>query len=136
MAWVLYYIAVCQCLGISLDQGYLLRVTERNGSVGKKLFACPVVNNRLRKHLLESRLHAGETLHSFRVGLSNTLRPLGCSQEDVAQCLGTKSGEVAKEYIQRSDANVSVTVLESVFPRVASDLVTPVVHRDSLDAAV
>ena len=54
----------------------------------------------------------------------------------MAQYLGWKSGEVAKMYMQRSDANASVTILESVFPRVASDLVTPVVHTDNLDAAV
>ena len=54
----------------------------------------------------------------------------------MAQYLGWKSGEVAKRYMQRSDANASVTILESVLPRVASDLVTPVVHTDNLDAAV
>ena len=64
------------------------------------------------------------------------IRLLGCSQEDVAQYFGWKSGEVAKRYMQRSGANASVTILESVFPRVASDLVTPVVHTDNLDAAV
>ena len=50
------------------------------------------VNNRLRKHLSEVKLYAGETPHSFRVGLSNTLRLLGCSSEDVAHYLGWKSG--------------------------------------------
>lgn len=136
VAWVKYYIVVCQCLEISLDPGYFFRVTKRNGSVANKPFTGSAVNNRLRKHLLESKLHAGETPHSFRVGLSNTLRLLGCSQEDVAQYLGWKSGEVAKRYLQRSDANSSLTVLESVFPRVAYDFVTPVSHPDNLEAAV
>ena len=136
VAWVQHYITVCQCLKISLDQGYFFRATERDGSVGDKPFTGSAVNNRLRKHLLESKLHAGETPHSFRVGLSNTLRLLGCSQEEVAQYLGWKSGEVASRYMQRSHADASLTILESVFPRVASGLVTPVSHPNNLDAAV
>ena len=31
VAWVRYFTMVCQCVGISLDQGYYFRVTERNG---------------------------------------------------------------------------------------------------------
>ena len=61
---------------------------------------CSAVSNRLRKHLLESKLHAGETPRCFRVGLSNILILLGCSQEDVAQYLSQKSGQVAKRYMQ------------------------------------
>ena len=55
------------------------------------------VSSRLKKHLSEAKLYAGETPHSFRVGLSSTLRLLRCSSEDVAHCLGWKSGEVAKQ---------------------------------------
>ena len=55
----------------------------------------------------------------------------------MAQYLGRlKSGEVAKRYTQRSDVNASLSILESVFPRVASDFVTPVVHPDNLETAV
>lgn len=54
----------------------------------------------------------------------------------MAQYLGWMSGEVAKRYMQRSDANASLTILESVFPKVACDLVTLVVHPHNLDAAV
>ena len=67
VTWVRYYIAACQCLGNSLDHIYLFRVTERNGSIGNKPFRGPAVNNRLRKHLLESKLYAGETPHSFAI---------------------------------------------------------------------
>ena len=42
----------------------------------------------------------------------------------MAQYLGWKSGEVAKRYMQRSDTNASLTILES---RVASGLVTPII---------
>lgn len=69
------------------------------------------MNNRLRKHLSEAKLYARETLHSFRVGLSNTLMLLGCSSEDVAHYLGWRSGEIAKRYMQGSDATESLTLL-------------------------
>ena len=107
---------------------------RRNGSIGSKPFRGSAVNNRLRKHLSEAKLYAGETPHSFRVGLSNSLGLLGCSSEDVAHFLGWKSGEVAKWYMQGSDATVSLTLLEKVFP--ASGTVTPVSHPDNLQAAV
>ena len=103
--------------------------TERNGSAGNKPFKGSPVSNRF-----ESKVHAGETPHSFREGLSKTLRLLGCSQEDVAQYLA--SGEVAKRYMQRSVSYASRSILENVFPRMASDLVTPVIHPDNLETAV
>ena len=41
------------------------------------------------------------------------------------------SGEVAKRYMQRSVSNASRSILENVFPRMASDLVTPAIHPDN-----
>ena len=70
------------------------------------------------------------------MGLSNTLRLLGCSSEDVTHYLGWKSGEVAKRYMLGSDAIVSLSLLETVFPRAASGTLTPVSHPDNLQAAV
>ena len=70
------------------------------------------------------------------MGLSNTLRLLGCSSEDVAHYLGWKSWAVAKRYMQGSDATVSLALLERVFPREASGTVTPVSRPDNLQAAV
>lgn len=136
VAWIQYYITVCQHLKVPLDQGYFFRATDRYRSVSKNPFMGSAVNNRLRKYLLESKLHSGETPHSFRVGLSNTLRLLGCSQESVAQFLGWKSGEVAKRYMQSSDATVTLALLEKVFPRAASGTLTPVSHPDNLQTAV
>ena len=43
--------------------------------------------NRLRLCLSEAKLYNGETPHSFRIGLSNTLSVLGCSPEEIAQYL-------------------------------------------------
>ena len=51
----------------------------------------------------------------------------------MAQYLGRKSGQVAKRNMQRSVANASLSVLEN---RVASDMVTPVIHPDDLETAV
>jgi len=45
VAWVRYYIMVCQCLGNSLDQGYFFKVTECNGSVGNNTFMGSEVSN-------------------------------------------------------------------------------------------
>ena len=71
-----------------------------------------------------------------RTVTSCTARLLGCSSEDVAHYLGWKSGEVAKRYMQGSDATVSLTLLEKIFPRAASGTVTPVSNADNLQAAV
>ena len=136
VAWILYYITVCQCLKVPLDQGYFFRTAERSGSIGSKPFTGSAVNNRLRKHLSEAKLYARETPHSFRVGLSNTLRLLGCSSEDVAHYLGWKSEEIAKQYTQGLDATVSITLLEKVFPWAPCGIVTRVSHPDNLQAAV
>lgn len=38
----------------------------------------------LRGYLVEAKIFDGETPQSFRVGLCNTLRLLGCSQQEVA----------------------------------------------------
>ena len=56
----------------------------------------------------------------------------------MAQYLSRKSGQVAKRCMQRSVANASLSsfLLKNVFPRVASDLVTPVIHPDDLETAV
>ena len=134
--WIQYYITVCQCLKVSLDQGYLIRTAVHSRSIKNKPFTGSAVNNRLLKHLSEAKLYARETPHSFRVGLSNTLRLLGCSLEDVAHYLSWKSEVVAKRYMQGSDATVSLTLLEKVFPGAASGTVNPVSHPDNLQAAV
>ena len=54
----------------------------------------------------------------------------------MAQYLGWKSGDVAKRYMQRSDAYASLTILERVFPRAAYGLATPVSHPDNLGTAI
>ena len=73
---------------------------------------------------------------SVRVGLSNTLRLLGCSSEEIAHYLGWKSGELAQLLMKGSDATVFLTLLEEVFPRAAPRAVIPISHPDNLQAAV
>ena len=50
--------------------------------------------------------------------------------------LSWKSGDVAKRYIQASDASVSLPLLKRVFPRAASETLTAVSHPDNLQTAV
>ena len=50
------------------------------------------------------------------MGLSTTLRLLGCSQQQVAQYIGWKSGEMAQHYSRSSDAAASLTIFEEVVP--------------------
>ena len=82
--WLNYYIRACQALGVSLSGGYFFRASDRGKCVGQRPFLGSAVNNRLRVYLSEAKLSAGETPHSFRVGLSNTLSILGCSPSEIA----------------------------------------------------
>ena len=43
-------------------------------------------------------------MHRFPGGIVQHIRLLGCSQQDVTQYLGWKSGVEAKNYVQHSDA--------------------------------
>ena len=44
--------------------------------------------------------------------------------------------DVGSQRWSSSDAPVSLTLLAKVFPRAASEIVTPVSHRDNLQGAV
>ena len=88
VAWIEYYLSVCNLLHIVLDGGYFFRATDRGRAVRQKPFLGSAVNNRLRKHLTGAKLNGGETPPSFRLGLSNTLNMLGCSHDDISRYLG------------------------------------------------
>ena len=83
--WLDYYVRACQALGVSLSGRYFFRASDREKQVGGRPFLGTAVYNRLRVCLSEAKLCNGETPHSFRVGLSNTLIVLGCSPEEIAQ---------------------------------------------------
>ena len=92
--------SVCNLLHIVLDGCYLFRATDRRRAVSQKPFLGSAVNNRLHKHFTGTRLNGGETPHSFRLGLSNTLNMLGCSHDDISHYLGWRSGGMARELYQ------------------------------------
>ena len=64
------YIAVSAELGMTLRNGYLFRPTNAQGHVVNKQFTSSSAKARLRLYLKETGLDEGETLHSFRSGLS------------------------------------------------------------------
>lgn len=133
--WLTYYLSVCDLLKVRLAPGFFFRASDRNRDVSSRPFVGSAVNNRLRGYLVEAKLHDGETPHSFRVGLSNTLKLLGCSQEDVAQYIGWQSGEMASHYSRMSDTAVSLAILEPVLPSAVDFARTPVSHPENLRSA-
>ena len=90
--WITYYLSVCDLLKVRLASGFFFRASDRSRDISPRPFVGSAVNNLLRGYLTEAKLHDGETPHSLQVGLSTTLRLLGCSQQQVAQYIGWKSG--------------------------------------------
>jgi hypothetical protein len=131
-----YYIFVCGLLNVCLRPGFFFRATSHGRDVGQEPFMGSAVNNRLHKHLLEAKLYDGETPHSFRVGLSNTLRLLNCTQEEVAHYIGWKSVDMARHYSQLSNASTSLPILERVFSEAAELGQNPISHYDHLQPAI
>ena len=101
--WLDYYIAACTALGVDLSSGYLFRTCQSKVVVGDRPILGTSVANRLRKHLRDANLDEGENSHSFRRGLSNTLRQLGCSPEDIALYVGWSSSSMAEHYTRLSE---------------------------------
>ena len=81
VAWIEYYLSVCNLLHIMLDGGYFFRATDWGRAVSQKPFLGSAVNNRLHKHLTGAKLNGGETPHM-----------LGCSHDDISRYLGWRSG--------------------------------------------
>ena len=79
---------MCDLLKVRLASGFFFRASDGNRDISPRPLVSSAMNNRLRGYLTEAKLHNGETPHSFRVGLSTTLRLLGCSQQQVAQYIG------------------------------------------------
>ena len=98
VSWIEYYLSVCQLLHIELAGGYLFRTTDRRTVVSSKPFLGSAVNNRLRKHLTQAKIDCGETPHSFRLGLSNTLNMMGCSPDEISRYVGWKGSDMVNHY--------------------------------------
>ena len=83
--WLNYYIAACKALGVLLLGGYLFRASEHDKAVSHRPLGGSAVSARLRKYLKATAIDDRETPHSFRVGLSYTLKGLGCTPDQIAQ---------------------------------------------------
>ena len=126
-----YHLSVCDLLNVRLAPGFFFRTPDRYKDVGSRPFVGSAVNNRLRGYLVEVKLFDGETPHSFRVGLSNTL---GCSQQEVAQYIGWQNGEMAEHYSRMSDTAASLAILEDILPIAVNLVRTPVSDPTNLQA--
>ena len=105
--------SVCNLLNVVLDGGYFFRATDRGRVVSQRPFLGSAVNNRFRKHLAGAKLDCGETPHSFRLRLSNTLNMLGCSQDDISRYLEWRSKGMARHYTRMS--NTAGSALRSLY---------------------
>ena len=112
--WLNYYIAACGALGVPLHGEYLFRSSEHKKFVSHRPFGGSAVSARLQKYLKAAHINDGETPHSFRVGISYTLKGLGCTPEQIAQYVGWRSTEMALYYTRRSSASASLQLLERV----------------------
>jgi len=110
---------------------YFFRATDQGRVVSQKPFLGSAVNNRLRKHLTGAKLNCGETPHSFRLDLSNTLNMLGCSQDDISRYLGWRSEGIAWHY-----TGMSNTVGSFPIPASRSLCQTPASHLSNLQCIV
>ena len=118
--WLNYYIAACKGLGVPLLGEYLFRSSQHKKAVSHSPLGGSAVSARLHKYLKAAGIDDGETLHSFRVGLSYTLKGLGCTPDQIAQYVGWRSTEMALYYTRRSSASVPLDLLERVTLSLAS----------------
>lgn len=109
-----YYIAACGALGVPLLGEYFFRSSEHKKFVSHRPFVGSAVSARLRKYLKAVGIDDGETPHSFRVGISYTLKCLGCTPEQIAQNAGWRSSEMGLYYTRRSGISASPQLLERV----------------------
>lgn len=107
VSWLEYYIRVCELLKIDKSNGYFFRTTNRARHIVNRPLSSAAVNNCLCKYLVDANLHGGDTPHSLRVGLSNTLHMLGCSKSEISQYLGWRNKGMVSQYIRMSETGNS-----------------------------
>ena len=118
--WLNYYIAACRALGVPLLGEYLFRSSVHKKAVSHRALGGSAVSARIHKYLKAAAIDDGETPHSFRVGLSYTLKSLGCTPDQIAQYVGWPSTEMALLYTRRSGASLPLDLLERVTLGLAS----------------
>ena len=109
-----YYIPACGALGVPLLGEKLFRSSEHKKFVSHRPFRGSAVSARLKKYLKAASINDGETLHSFRVRISYTLKGLGCTPEQIAQYAVWRSTEIALYYTRCSSACTSLQLIERV----------------------
>ena len=84
------------------------------------------------RYLSEAKINDGKTPHNFRVGLSNTLNMLGCSEDEISLYLGWKSKTMVNRYIKRSETAGSLPLMQRIQSEEVSLDMTPASHPDNL----
>jgi len=82
------YVAIFSVLGVDLSAGYLFRPLSSAGKILNKQIANSTWQSRLRSSLQEAKIYEGETLHSFRAGVSTTLALSGSQMADIMDHIG------------------------------------------------
>ena len=82
--------------------------------VSHRPFVGSAVSGRLNKYLKAAGIYDGEPPHSFRVGISYTLKGLGCPPEQIAQYVDWRSTLMALHYTRRSNVAASLQLLERI----------------------
>ena len=87
------YIGGCRDMGVSLQVGYVFRKTSGSDIVSADNVSQDSVSKRLRLHLSNIGLYAGETTHSIRGGCAVSLHLAGVGNEQAMEHVGWKSQE-------------------------------------------
>ena len=85
MAELLYWGVSVPLLG-----EYFFRSSEHKKAVSHHQFGSTGVAARLQKYLKTAVINDRETPHIFRVGISYTLKGLGCTPEQIAENFATR----------------------------------------------
>jgi len=115
-----------------LGRDATFRTTDRRKVVSSRPFLGSAVNNRLRKHLTEAKIDCGETPHSFRLGLSNTLNMMGCSPDEISRYVGWRNGNMVNHYTKMSTVAGSSPITRRHLSSTESLDQTPISHPSNL----
>ena len=132
VSWIEYYLSVCHLLSIKLAGGYMFRTTDRRKVVSSRPFLGSAVNNCLRKHLTGAKIDCGETPHSFRLGLSNTLNMMGCSPDEISRYIGWRNGDMVNHYTKMSTVAGSSSINKRLLSSTECLDRTPISHPSNL----
>ena len=114
----------------------MFRTTERRKVVSSRPFLGSAVNNRLRRHLTGAKIDCGETPHSFRLGLSNTLNKImmGCSPYEISRYIGWRNGDMVNHYVKMSTVAGSSSINKRLLLSTECLDRTPISHPSNLQS--